>query len=51
MAAEKKGGHTNILSIDIGGTSIKTVLLDEDGNMLSEYLKSKRPLVQHQKIL
>ncbi|MDY0907376.1 ROK family protein [Pedobacter sp. CFBP9032] len=43
MAAEKKGGHTNILSIDIGGTSIKTVLLDEDGNMLSEYLKSKTP--------
>ncbi|WP_322973965.1 ROK family protein [Pedobacter sandarakinus] len=33
----------NILSIDIGGTSIKTVLLDEYGNMLSDYLKSKTP--------
>jgi len=43
MAAQKKGDHSNILSIDIGGTSIKTVLLDEDGNMLSEYLKSKTP--------
>ncbi|NTE01186.1 ROK family protein [Agrobacterium tumefaciens] len=43
MAAEKKVGQTNILSIDIGGTSIKTVLLDEDGNMLSEYMKSKTP--------
>lgn len=43
MAAEKKVGLTNILSIDIGGTSIKTVLLDEDGNMLSEYMKSKTP--------
>lgn len=35
--------NSNILSIDIGGTSIKTVLLDEDGNMLNEYLKSKTP--------
>lgn len=43
MATNKKAANTNILSIDIGGTSIKTVLLDEDGNMLSEYLKSKTP--------
>ena len=43
MAAQQKGEQNNILSIDIGGTSIKTVLLDEDGNMLSEYLKSKTP--------
>jgi polyphosphate glucokinase len=43
MATNKKAANTNILSIDIGGTSIKTVLLDEEGNMLSEYLKSKTP--------
>jgi len=43
MATNNKTINTNILSIDIGGTSIKTVLLDEDGNMLSEYLKSKTP--------
>ncbi|WP_443946690.1 ROK family protein [Pedobacter sp. AW1-32] len=43
MAIIEKSGNTNILSIDIGGTSIKTVLLDEDGNMLSEYLKDKTP--------
>ena len=33
----------NILSIDIGGSSIKAVLLDEDGTMLSDYIKSKTP--------
>lgn len=43
MATKKKGENNNILSIDIGGTSIKTVLLDEEGNMLTEYLKSKTP--------
>ncbi|MCZ4243810.1 ROK family protein [Pedobacter punctiformis] len=43
MATNKKAENTNILSIDIGGTSIKTVLLDENGNMLSEYMKSKTP--------
>jgi len=41
--AVKNNDQSNILSIDIGGTSIKTVLLDEDGNMLSEYIKSKTP--------
>jgi len=44
MATKKTVENSNILSIDIGGTSIKTVLLDEDGNMLSEYMKSKTPL-------
>ncbi|MFC3563368.1 ROK family protein [Pedobacter jamesrossensis] len=43
MAIKKQAANTNILSIDIGGTSIKTVLLDENGNMLSEYMKSKTP--------
>ena len=43
MATKTNNDQSNILSIDIGGTSIKTVLLDEDGNMLSEYLKSKTP--------
>ncbi len=43
MATKKQATNTNILSIDIGGTSIKTVLLDESGNMLSEYMKSKTP--------
>ncbi|WP_316829542.1 ROK family protein [Pedobacter aquatilis] len=43
MATKKQAENTNILSIDIGGTSIKTVLLDENGNMLSEYLKLKTP--------
>ncbi len=43
MTITKKAQNNNILSIDIGGTSIKTVLLDEEGNMLSEYLKSKTP--------
>jgi len=43
MAINENSGNTNILSIDIGGTSIKTVLLDENGNMLSEYLKNKTP--------
>ncbi|RNL52441.1 ROK family protein [Pedobacter jejuensis] len=43
MAIKQQADNTNILSIDIGGTSIKTVLLDEDGNMLSEYLKLKTP--------
>ncbi|QPH39973.1 ROK family protein [Pedobacter endophyticus] len=43
MAIKKQGNGNNILSIDIGGTSIKTVLLDESGNMLTEYLKSKTP--------
>lgn len=43
MAANQNSGFTNVLSIDIGGTSIKTVLLDQDGNMLSEYIKSKTP--------
>ncbi|MFC1224689.1 ROK family protein [Pedobacter sp. BG31] len=43
MATEKKIENNNILSIDIGGTSIKTVLLDESGNMLNEYVKSKTP--------
>lgn len=41
--ASNNNDHSNILSIDIGGTSIKTVLLDESGNMLSEYIKSKTP--------
>jgi len=41
--AVKNNDQSNILSIDIGGTSIKTVLLDEEGNMLSEYIKSKTP--------
>lgn len=43
MATKNSTDKTNILSVDIGGTSIKTVLLDQDGNMLSEYLKSKTP--------
>ncbi|WP_231459700.1 ROK family protein [Pedobacter sp. Leaf132] len=43
MATKKQAENSNILSIDIGGTSIKTVLLDENGNMLSEYMKSKTP--------
>ncbi|QNN44129.1 ROK family protein [Pedobacter roseus] len=43
MATQKKAENNNILSIDIGGTSIKTVLLDESGNMITEYLKSKTP--------
>jgi len=43
MAQKKTVNNHHILSIDIGGTSIKTVLLDEEGNMLSEYLKSKTP--------
>ena len=33
----------NILSIDIGGSSIKAVLLDEYGEMISDYIKSKTP--------
>ncbi len=35
--------NNHILSIDIGGTSIKSVLLDENGKMLTEYVKSKTP--------
>lgn len=42
MATKTQAGN-NILSIDIGGTSIKSVLLDQDGNMLNEYVKSKTP--------
>ncbi|WP_443939378.1 ROK family protein [Pedobacter sp. MW01-1-1] len=43
MATPEKKQQTNILSIDIGGTSIKTILLDEEGNTLSEYQKIKTP--------
>lgn len=43
MATQHSANQNNILSIDIGGTSIKTVLLDENGNMLSEYIKTKTP--------
>ncbi|TDG34997.1 ROK family protein [Pedobacter changchengzhani] len=43
MSTQKESKGNNILSIDIGGTSIKTVLLDEDGNMLTEYTKAKTP--------
>ncbi|KLT66897.1 ROK family protein [Pedobacter sp. BMA] len=42
MATKTQAGN-NILSIDIGGTSIKSVLLDEGGNMLNEYVKTKTP--------
>lgn len=44
MVHDNNPENTNVLSIDIGGTSIKTVMLDEDGNMITEYLKSKTPL-------
>lgn len=43
MSNQKEALKNNILSIDIGGTSIKTVILDEDGNMLNEYTKAKTP--------
>lgn len=35
--------QNNILSIDIGGSSIKAVLLDEGGDMISDYIKAKTP--------
>ncbi|UKT65551.1 ROK family protein [Pedobacter mucosus] len=44
MVNNKNPENTNVLSIDIGGTSIKSVLLDENGNMVNEYIKSKTPL-------
>jgi polyphosphate glucokinase len=34
---------TNILSIDIGGSSIKTVVLNDNGDMLTDYVKIKTP--------
>ncbi|WP_316799385.1 ROK family protein [Pedobacter frigidisoli] len=43
MVTKTQAGN-NILSIDIGGTSIKSVLLDEGGNMLNEYVKTKTPV-------
>ncbi|MET4080147.1 polyphosphate glucokinase [Pedobacter sp. UYP30] len=43
MDDKKQAGKNNILSIDIGGSSIKAVLLSEAGEMLSDYIKSKTP--------
>lgn len=42
----------NILSIDIGGSSIKTTVLNEKGEMLSEYRKAPTPKkVQPEEVL
>ena len=43
MEDKKKVEKNNILSIDIGGSSIKAVLLSESGEMISDYIKSKTP--------
>lgn len=43
MSEQKNLDSDHILSIDIGGTSIKTVVLDEAGNMVTEYTKAKTP--------
>jgi polyphosphate glucokinase len=39
----EKDKNKNILSIDIGGTSIKACLLKEDGSLLSDYTKLPTP--------
>ena len=39
----EKEENSSILSIDIGGTSIKACLLDNEGNLLSEYTKLPTP--------
>lgn len=43
MDDQNQAKATNILSIDIGGSSIKAVLLTESGEMISDYIKSKTP--------
>lgn len=40
---ENEHQNTHILSIDIGGTSIKACILDEDGEKRSEYIKLPTP--------
>lgn len=39
----KEQGNTNILSLDIGGTSVKACILTKDGELFSEYTKLPTP--------
>jgi len=40
---QKKETDTNVLSIDIGGTSIKACVLNQEGDLLSEFKKIATP--------
>jgi len=43
MPVQKNKLSTNILSIDIGGTSVKGCILSQDGTLLTEFIKVPTP--------
>lgn len=44
MVMKTTSSQLKILAIDIGGSHVKATLLDKNGNMLSDYIKTDTPL-------
>jgi polyphosphate glucokinase len=40
---QRRGGNPNVLSIDIGGTLIKTAVVDDSGTLISEFVTTPTP--------